>query len=151
MVQVSLQQRARWELCCVRSLCLHGVASEKSVLQCDVIAAARRRPRPPTSAQRILGREALSGRLPSDAPLRNPTESWHITIYTIYTGPLSVQDQYSRFCPVSSSSCYDSLVTWTVVCLTTANTSSFVLYNHSARTTAENTAFQYPFYCCMSI
>jgi hypothetical protein len=40
--------------------------------------------------------------------------------YTIYTRPLSVQVQYSRSCPVFSSSCYNgSLVTWAVVCLTT--------------------------------
>jgi hypothetical protein len=43
-----------------------------------------------------------------------------LSIYIIYTGPLSVQAQYSRFCPISSSFCYDSLVTWTVVCLTAA-------------------------------
>jgi hypothetical protein len=75
IVQVSLQQRARWELCCVRSLCLHGVASETSVLPCDVIAAARR-PRVPYCA-----REAFSGLLPSNALLRNPTMGWHVTIF----------------------------------------------------------------------
>jgi hypothetical protein len=40
-------------------------------------------------------------------------------VYRTYTGPLSVQAQYSRSCPIISSSCYNSsLVTWTVVCLT---------------------------------
>jgi hypothetical protein len=35
-------------------------------------------------------------------------------VYTTYTGPLSVQAQYSRSCPIISSSCYNSsLVTWT--------------------------------------
>jgi hypothetical protein len=42
-------------------------------------------------------------------------------VYTTYTRPLSVQAQYSRSCPIISSSCYNSsLVTWTVVCLTAA-------------------------------
>jgi hypothetical protein len=40
---------------------------------------------------------------------------------TTYTRPLSVQAQYSKSCPIISSSCYNSiLVTWTVVCLTAA-------------------------------
>jgi hypothetical protein len=44
-----------------------------------------------------------------------------INVYKIYTGPLSVQAQYSRFCPIFSSFRYnDSLVTWTAVCLTAA-------------------------------
>jgi hypothetical protein len=34
----------------------------------------------PTAAQRVLGREAFSGRLPSNALLRNPTMGWHVTI-----------------------------------------------------------------------
>jgi hypothetical protein len=39
------------------------------------------------------------------------------TWYAIFTKPLSVQAQYSRLCPISSSFCYNgSLVTWTVVC-----------------------------------
>jgi hypothetical protein len=38
-----------------------------------------------------------------------------------YTGPLSVQAQYSRSCSIISSPWYNSsLVTWTVVCLTAA-------------------------------
>jgi hypothetical protein len=42
-------------------------------------------------------------------------------IFTTYTRPLSVQAQYSRSCPIISSSCYNSsLVTWTVVCLIAA-------------------------------
>jgi hypothetical protein len=42
-------------------------------------------------------------------------------VYTTYTRPLSVQAQYSRKCPIISSSCYNSsLVTWTVVSLTAA-------------------------------
>jgi hypothetical protein len=42
-------------------------------------------------------------------------------VYITYTEPLSVQAQYSRLCPIISSSCYNIiLVTWTVVCLTTA-------------------------------
>jgi hypothetical protein len=65
-----------------------SVASEASVLPCDVIAAARRRhsnavawrhrgcaektPPPRTAAQRVFGRELFSGRLPSNAPLLNP-------------------------------------------------------------------------------
>jgi hypothetical protein len=39
--------------------------------------------------------------------------------YTKFTGPLSIQAQYSRSCPIISSSCYNSsLVTGMVVCLT---------------------------------
>jgi hypothetical protein len=62
-----------------------SVAPEASVLLCDVIAAARRRriptllreviaktPPPRTAAQHVFGRELFSGRLPSNAPLRNP-------------------------------------------------------------------------------
>jgi hypothetical protein len=42
-------------------------------------------------------------------------------VYTTYTRPLSVQAQYSRSCPIISSSCYNSsLITWTVVCLAAA-------------------------------
>jgi hypothetical protein len=42
-------------------------------------------------------------------------------VYIIYIRPLSVQAQYSRSCPIISSSCYNSrVVTWTVVCLTAA-------------------------------
>jgi hypothetical protein len=42
-----------------------------------------------------------------------------INVYKIYTGPLSVQDQYSRLFPISSSFRYNgSVITWTVVCLT---------------------------------
>jgi hypothetical protein len=42
-------------------------------------------------------------------------------VYTTYRSPLSVQAQYSRSCPIISSSWYNSsLVTWTVVCLTAA-------------------------------
>jgi hypothetical protein len=42
-------------------------------------------------------------------------------VYTIYTRPRSVQARYSRSCPIISCFCYNgSLVTWTVVCLTTA-------------------------------
>jgi hypothetical protein len=101
LVQVSLQQRARWELCCVRSLCLHSVASETSVLPCDVIADCctwtvfqcccvtssrlhEEDPASPTAAQRVLGREAFSGRLLSNALLRNPTMGWHVTILYIH-------------------------------------------------------------------
>jgi hypothetical protein len=41
-------------------------------------------------------------------------------VYITYTRPLSVQTQYSRSCPILSSSCYNgSLVTWMVICLTT--------------------------------
>jgi hypothetical protein len=40
-------------------------------------------------------------------------------LYTIFTRPLSVQAQYGRLCPITSSFCYNgSLVTWTIVCLT---------------------------------
>jgi hypothetical protein len=47
---------------------------------------------------------------------------YYLILYTIYTSPLSVQAQYSRLCPISSSIRYNgSLVIWTVVCLTTAN------------------------------
>jgi hypothetical protein len=42
-------------------------------------------------------------------------------VNTTYTRPLSVQAQYSRSCPIISSSCYNSILfTWTVVCLTAA-------------------------------
>jgi hypothetical protein len=44
-----------------------------------------------------------------------------MNIYTTYTRPLYVRAQYSRKCPIISSSCYNSsLVTWMVVCLTAA-------------------------------
>jgi hypothetical protein len=47
--------------------------------------------------------------------------SYKIYVYTTYARPLSVQTQYSRSCPIISSSCYNSsLVTSTVVCLTSA-------------------------------
>jgi hypothetical protein len=39
------------------------------------------KPLPPIAAQRVFGREAFSGRLPSSAFLRNPTMGWHVTIY----------------------------------------------------------------------
>jgi hypothetical protein len=46
----------------------------------------------------------------------------------MYTGPLSVQAQYSRSCPIISCSCYNgSLVTWTVVCLTAAKFKPLIL------------------------
>jgi hypothetical protein len=51
-----------------------------------------------------------------------------INVYTIYTGPRSVQAQYSRLCPISSSFHYnDSLVTWTVVCLTATKFKPLIL------------------------
>jgi hypothetical protein len=46
-------------------------------------------------------------------------------IYSIYRA--SVQAQHSRFCAISSSFCYDSLVTWTVICLTTAKFKPLIL------------------------
>jgi hypothetical protein len=46
-------------------------------------------------------------------------------IYNIYRA--SVQAQHSRFCPISNSFCYDSLVTWTVICLTTAKFNPLIL------------------------
>jgi hypothetical protein len=51
-----------------------------------------------------------------------------INVYTIYTGPLSVQAQFSRLFPISSSFHYNgSLVTWTVVCLTVAKLKPLIL------------------------
>jgi hypothetical protein len=48
-------------------------------------------------------------------------------IFTTYTRPLSVQAQYSRSCPIISRFFYNSsLVTWTVVCLTTAKFKSLI-------------------------
>jgi hypothetical protein len=45
--------------------------------------------------------------------------SYYLILNTVYTGPLLVEAQYSKLCPISSSIRYnDSLVTWTVVCLT---------------------------------
>jgi hypothetical protein len=42
-------------------------------------------------------------------------------VYKPYTGPLSVQAQYNRSCPIISSSCYNSsLVTWKVLWVTAA-------------------------------
>jgi hypothetical protein len=41
-------------------------------------------PASPTAAQRVLGREAFSGRLPSNALLRNPTMGWHVTIWYLF-------------------------------------------------------------------
>jgi hypothetical protein len=56
------------------------------------------------------------------------TASMLINVYQTYTGPLSVQAQYSRLCPISSSFRYNgSLVTWTVVCLTTATFKPLIL------------------------
>jgi hypothetical protein len=57
-------------------------------------------------------------------------------LHTIFTRPLSVQAQYSKLCPITSSFRYNgSLVTWTVVCLTAAKfkplvfpVSGFALY-----------------------
>jgi hypothetical protein len=47
--------------------------------------------------------------------------SYYLSLYTIYTRPLSVQAQYSRLCPISSSIRYNgSLLTSTVVSLTAA-------------------------------
>jgi hypothetical protein len=64
-----------------------GVALETSVLPCDVVAACcvaalgavllgtdGENTASPTAAQRVFGREAFSRRLPSHAPLRNPTK-----------------------------------------------------------------------------
>jgi hypothetical protein len=48
--------------------------------------------------------------------------------YNIYMGPLSVQAQYSRLFPISSSFRYnDNLVTWAVVCLTAAKFKPLIL------------------------
>jgi hypothetical protein len=41
-------------------------------------------PASPTAAQRVFGREAFSGRLPSSALLRNPTMGWHVTLLPLY-------------------------------------------------------------------
>jgi hypothetical protein len=50
-------------------------------------------------------------------------------VYAIYTGPLSVQAQYSRFCPISSTFRYSgSLFTSTVACLTAAKFKPLTLY-----------------------
>jgi hypothetical protein len=63
--------------------------------------------------------------------------NYKMYVYTTYTRPLSGQAQYSRKCPIISSSCYNgSLSTWTVVCLTAAKfkplifpVSGFTLFN----------------------
>jgi hypothetical protein len=78
-------------------------------------------------------------------------------VYTIYTSPPSVQAQYSRSCPIISSSCYNgSLITWTVLCLTAAKfkpliflncTASFLQDNSSAWTTQETQLL----YCCRGV
>jgi hypothetical protein len=45
----------------------------------------------------------------------------YMYVYTTYTRTVSSHAQYSRSCPIISRSCYNSsLVTWWVVCLTTA-------------------------------
>jgi hypothetical protein len=44
-----------------------------------------------------------------------------LNVCITYTGPLSVQAQYSRSCSIIRSFCFNSsLVTWTVVCMTAA-------------------------------
>lgn len=51
-----------------------------------------------------------------------------LSMHKICTGPLSVLDQYSKLCPISSSFKYNgSLVTWTVVCLTATKFKHFIL------------------------
>jgi hypothetical protein len=48
-----------------------------------------------------------------------------MTWYYIYTGPLSVQAQYSRSCSIFRSFCYnDRLVTWTVFALSQSQSQS---------------------------
>jgi hypothetical protein len=57
-------------------------------------------------------------------------------VYTTYTRPLSVQAQYSRKCPIISIALYNgSLVTWTVVCLTTAKFKPLIFLNDFRITT----------------
>jgi hypothetical protein len=66
-------------------------------------------------------------------------------VYTTYTGPLSVQAQYSRSCPIISSSCYNSsLVTWTR--WTELGRTSHIA---SERTHRER-RLQHLFYCCVT-
>jgi hypothetical protein len=56
-----------------------------------------------------------------------------INVYKIYTGPLSVQAQYSRLCPISSSFRYNgSLITWTVISLTATKFMFLILSNPKA-------------------
>jgi hypothetical protein len=67
---------------------------------------------------------------------------------TIFTWPLSVQAQYSRLCPTTSSFRYNgSLDTWTVVCLTVANPS----YRLSLYRLRTDQAGKHSPYCCWSL
>jgi hypothetical protein len=51
-------------------------------------------------------------------------------MHTVYARPLSVQAQYSRSCPIISSSCYNgSLVPWTVVSYAASMFILMILYN----------------------
>jgi hypothetical protein len=95
-----IQQRARWELCCVRSPCLQRrcLGNERDAVwryrgllcsntRCGSAHTARHSTAwhgedtaSPTAVQRVLGHKALSGRLPSNALLRYPTMGWHVTI-----------------------------------------------------------------------
>jgi hypothetical protein len=55
-------------------------------------------------------------------------------VYTAYTGTLSVQAQYSRWCPIISKSCYNSsLVTWKVICLTTAKFKPLIIWSSKSK------------------
>jgi hypothetical protein len=78
--------------CCVRSLCLHGVILEVSVLPCDVIAACSSPPVARDDTERTplpllrhsvysVARRLADGYLTNSALLRNPTMGWHVTIY----------------------------------------------------------------------
>jgi hypothetical protein len=60
-----------------------------------------------------------------------------INVYKIYTGPLSVQAQYSRLCPISSSFRYNGWL----------DCPNCLLYNFSVRTTSK-TPF---FFCCVCV
>jgi hypothetical protein len=54
--------------------------------------------------------------------------AYYLILCTIYTRPLSVQAQYSKLCPISSSFRYNgSLVTWKVVCLTAAKIQPLII------------------------
>jgi hypothetical protein len=66
-----------------------------TVFQCCCVTSSRGEdPASPTAAQRILGREAFSCWLPSNALLRNPTKGWHVTVCFISVGFVIVIMQY---------------------------------------------------------
>jgi hypothetical protein len=80
VVQASLQQRVRWELCCVT----RGNAKVTRYSPTPVAGWRHRgmlvRNRNPMLLRDVCAEILFTGRLPSNALLRDPTMGWHVTI-----------------------------------------------------------------------